>query len=136
MNKNVSWLKVCCKNVTERSLTDHWYWPIQINTTIYGQVISAGELVVKEKYLCSKQENKDWYWKEQPPQQTIMIPTRTIRHPSLDVITIRYVQDIPNNICNRIQAEKAIQKHPIIMTDADYFFFFWSGYRDQIACSL
>ena len=27
-----------------------------------------------------------------------------------------------HNICNRIQAKKSIQKHPIIMTDADYYY--------------
>ena len=29
------------------------------NTQIYGQVISDGELVVKEQYLCSMQENSN-----------------------------------------------------------------------------
>ena len=66
------------------------------------------------------QENTNWYWKQQPLQQTIIVPTRTILHPRLDVITIRYVQDIPKNVCNRIQAKKSIQRHPICMTDADY----------------
>ena len=51
---------MCCAlkyveiTVTERSLIDHFYLPIQINTTIDGQVISPGELVAKEQYLCSK----------------------------------------------------------------------------------
>ena len=55
----------------------------------------------------------------QPLQHTIMVPTHTILHPRLDVITIRYVQYISKNICNRIQAKKSIQRHHIIMTDAD-----------------
>ena len=66
------------------------------------------------------QENTNWYWKQQPLRHTTIVPTRTILHPRLDIITIRYVQYIPKNICNRIQAEKDIQRHPIIMTDADY----------------
>ena len=33
---------------------------------------------------------------------------------------MRYVHDIPKNFCNRIQAKKYIQIHPIFMTDADY----------------
>ena len=70
------------------------------------------------------QENTNCYWKQQPLQQTIMVPTRTILHPRLDVITIIYVQDIPKNICNRIQAKKSIQRHPIIITDADYDYIF------------
>ena len=66
------------------------------------------------------QENTNWYWKQQPMQQTIIFQTYKILHPRLDVITIIYVQDTPRNICNRIQAKKAIQRHPIIMTDVDY----------------
>ena len=50
----------------------------------------------------------------------IIVPTRTILHTHLDVIIIRYVQDIPKNFCNRIQLKKAIQRHPICMTDVDY----------------
>ena len=68
---------------------------LQNNTTIDGQVISAGELVLKSQYLCSMQENTNWYWKQQPLQQNIIVPTHTILHPHLDVIIIRYVQDIP-----------------------------------------
>ena len=66
------------------------------------------------------QENINWYWKQQPLQHTIVVPTRTILHPCLDVIIIRYLQDIPKNLCSRNQAKKAIQRHPIIMADADY----------------
>ena len=32
-------------------------YTVQNNTTIYGQVISAGELVLKSQYICSMQEN-------------------------------------------------------------------------------
>ena len=85
-----------------------------------GQVISAGELVFKAKYILSMQENNNWYWKQQPLQQTIIVTTRKILHPRLDVITIRDFQDIPKNLCNRIQAKKIIQRHYIIMTDADF----------------
>ena len=53
----------------------------------------------------------------------------TIIHPRLDVTTIRYVQDIPKNICHGIQAKKIIQRHPIIMTDADCGYIF-----DEIEC--
>ena len=68
------------------------------NTTIGGQVISDGELFVKEKYLFSMQKNTNWYCKQQPLQQTIIITTLTIIHPRLDVITIRNVQYTPK-IC-------------------------------------
>ena len=36
-------------------------YTLQNNTTIDGHVISAGELVVKAKYLCFMQENTNWY---------------------------------------------------------------------------
>ena len=39
---------------------------LQNITTIDGQVISAGELVIKAQYLCSMQENTNWYWKQRP----------------------------------------------------------------------
>ena len=95
-------------------------YTLQNNTTIDGKFISAGELFVKAQYLCSIKENTNWYGKQQSMQQTIILPTRTILHPSLDVIIIIYVQDIPKNICRRNQLKKAIQRHPIIMTDSDY----------------
>ena len=66
------------------------------------------------------QENTSWYWKQKPLQQTIIVPTFTILYPRLDVITIRFLQDIPKNVCSRIQANKSILIHLIIMTDADH----------------
>ena len=78
-------------------------YTLQNNTSIYGQVIYSGELFVKFQYLCSIQENINWYLKQKLIQQTIMVPTGTILHPRLDVIIKRDVQDIPNNVCNRIQ---------------------------------
>ena len=35
---------------------------LQNNTTIDGQVISAGGLFVKPKYIFSMKENTNWYW--------------------------------------------------------------------------
>ena len=64
---------------------------LQKNTTIDGQFISSGELSVKAQYLCSVKENTNCYWKHKPLQQTIIVPTRTILHPRLDVIIIIYV---------------------------------------------
>ena len=69
-------------------------YPLQNITTIDGEFISAGELVVKAQYISSMQENNNWYWKQQPLQQNIIVPTRKILHPCLDAIIIRYVQDI------------------------------------------
>ena len=41
---------------------------LKSNATIDGEVISTGELVFKSQYLCSVQENTNWYWKQQPLQ--------------------------------------------------------------------
>ena len=95
-------------------------YTLQSHTTIDGKVISDGELFVKAQYLCSVKENTNWYWKQQPLQQTIIVPTRTIIHPRLEVIIIRYLQDIPKKIFFRNEAKKEIQRHPIIVIDADY----------------
>ena len=77
-------------------------YTLQNNTTIDGQVISAGKLVIKAQYICSMQENTNCYWKQKPLQKTIIVPTRTTLNTRLYVITIRYIQDIPKNVCNRI----------------------------------
>ena len=66
-------------------------YTLKNNTQIYGQAISAGELVVKAQYVCSMQEDTDWYWKKQSLKHTIIFPALTIIHPRLDVIIIRYV---------------------------------------------
>ena len=95
---------------------------LQNNTKIGRQIISAGELVVKAKCLCYMQESTNWYWKQQPLQQNIIVPTRTIINPRLDVFGITDVQDIPKYVCNIIQAKKSIQIHPIFLTDADYYY--------------
>ena len=78
-------------------------YKLQNNTTIDGTFISAGELVVKVQYLCSMKGETNWYWKQQPLQQAIIVTTRTIIHPCLDAIKIRYVKYIPKNLCSRIQ---------------------------------
>ena len=96
-------------------------YTLQNNITIDGQVISAGELVVKAQYICSIQGNTDWYWKQQPLQHTIMVPTRTILHPCLYVIKIIYVHDITKKLCSRNKEKKSIQRHSICMIYADYY---------------
>ena len=90
-------------------------WRLQTNTKIDGQVISTGELFVKAQYLWSMQENTNWYWKQQPLQQPIIVLTRTILQPPLVVIIIISVPDIPKNFCNRIHAKEDIQRHPIFL---------------------
>ena len=95
-------------------------YTIQENTTIDGKIITAGEFVVKEQYLCSMQIDTNWYWNQQPKHHVITVPTRTILHPQLEVNSIPDFHAIPTSICSRKQAEKYIYRQPICLTDADY----------------
>ena len=81
-------------------------YTIQENTTIYVHIITAGELVVKEKYLCSMQVDNNWYWNQQPKHHVITVPTRTIIHPQLEVDAITDFREIPTSVCSRTQAKK------------------------------
>ena len=56
-------------------------YTLQENTTIDGQNITAGELVVKAKYLCYVKIDTNWYWNQKPKHHVITVPTRTILHP-------------------------------------------------------
>ena len=58
---------------------------LQENTTIDGQIITSGELVVKAQYLCYIQVDTNWYWNQQPKHHVITVPTHTIIHPQLEV---------------------------------------------------
>ena len=83
--------------------------PFKKNTTIYGQILIAGELVVNEKYLCSMQVDTNWYWNQQPNNHVITVPTRTILHPQLEGDAITDFHSIPTSICSRPQAKKTSQ---------------------------
>ena len=70
-------------------------YTLQENTTIDGQIITAGELVVKAKYLCYVQVDTNWYWNQQPKHHVIIVTTRTILHPQLEVDVITDFHAIP-----------------------------------------
>ena len=80
-------------------------YTLQNNTTIDREIITTGELVVKVQYLCSIPDSNNWYWEQHPQKHAIIVPTRTILHPRLDVVGITDVQDTPKSVCNRIQAK-------------------------------
>ena len=94
--------KYCAMNTTERT-TNGFYvimftseeYAFKDNTKIDGQIITAGELVVKAQYLCSMQVDTNWYWNQQPQQNAITVPTHTILHPWLEVNTITDINKIP-----------------------------------------
>ena len=95
-------------------------YTLQESTTIDGQILIAGELVVNAKYLCSMQVDTNWYWNQQPKHHVITVPTRTIFHQKLEGDAITDFHLIPTSICSRTQAKKAISRQPICLTDADY----------------
>ena len=78
-------------------------YALRENTTIYGQIINAGELVVKAKYLCSIQIDTNWYLNQQPKHHVITVPTRTKLHPQLEVNAITEFYAIPTSVCSRTQ---------------------------------
>ena len=50
-------------------------YKLQNNTTIDGQIITSGELFVKEKYLCSLQKITNWFCNQHPQKKVITVPT-------------------------------------------------------------
>ena len=95
-------------------------YTLQENTSIDGKIITAGELVVKEKYLCSMQIDTNLYWNQQLKHHVITVPTLTILHPQLEFDAITDFHAIPTSVCSITQAKKAISRQPICLTDADY----------------
>ena len=107
-------------------------YTLQGNTTIDGQIITSGGLVVKAKYLCSMKIYTNWYC-NQPKHNVITVPTRTILHPKLEVNAITYFHAIPTSVCSRTQTKKDISRQPIFLTDADYDYILEGiGHRDRI----
>ena len=53
-------------------------YTLQENTTIYGQIITAGELVVKAQYICSMKIETNWCCNQQPKHHVITVTTCTI----------------------------------------------------------
>ena len=76
-------------------------YTLQENTTIDRQIITAGELVIKAKYLCSMKIDTNLYWNQRPKHNIITVPTHTILHPQLEVNTVTYFHAIPTSVCTR-----------------------------------
>ena len=66
-----------------------------------GKIITAGELVVKAKYICSMQVDTNWYCNQQPKQYVITVPTLTIIHPQLEVNSVTHFYVILTSVCTR-----------------------------------
>ena len=84
-------------------------YTLQENTTIDVKIITAGELVVNEKYLCSMKVDTNWYWNQQSKHHFITLPTRTILHPQLEGDAITYFHSIPTSICSLTQVKNPSQ---------------------------
>ena len=84
-------------------------YTLQKNTTIDGKIITSGELVVKAQYLCSMQVDTNCYWNQQPKQNVITVPTRTILHPQLEFNAVTCFHAITTSVCTRTQAKKIYQ---------------------------
>ena len=84
-------------------------YTLQENTTIDGQIITAGELVVKAQYICSIQIETNWYWNKQSKKNVITVPTRKILHPQLEVSAVTDFYKILTSVCIRTQEKKLYQ---------------------------
>ena len=78
-------------------------YTIQENTTIDRQIITAGELVAKAQFLCSMQIYTNCYWNQQPKNNVIIVPTRTILHPQIEVNAVTDFHALPTSVCTRTQ---------------------------------
>ena len=83
-------------------------YTLQKNTKVDGQIISAGELVVNAKYICSMQVDTNLYWYQHPKHHFITVPTRTILRPQLEGDAIIDFHTIPTSVCSRTHSKKAI----------------------------
>ena len=95
-------------------------YTLQDNTTIYGQMITAGKLIVKSQHLCYMKVDTNYYWNQHPQHNVIIVPTRKIIHPWFEVNAVTDFHDTPKILCNRTQAKKVISRNPICLTDSDY----------------
>ena len=61
----------------------------------------------------------NWYWNQQPKNNFITVPTCTILHPQLEVNAVTDFHSIPRSVCTKTQANKAISRQPICLTDSE-----------------
>ena len=47
-------------------------------------------------------------------------PNKLFLHKYLDVVAVKYVQDIQIHVCKRNQSKKALKIHPICLTESDH----------------
>ena len=108
-------------------------YTLQDNTKIDEKIITSGELVAKEQYICSMQVDTNRYWNQHPQHHVITVPTLTIIHPRLEFNAVAYFNAIPKSVYNRTLAKQSISRHPVCLTvsDCDYILE-GIGRRDKI----
>ena len=84
-------------------------YTLQENKTIDGKIITAGELIVNAKCLCSMQVDTNWYWNQKSKHHVITVPTRTIIHSQLEGDTITDFHAIPTSIYSRTREKNSSQ---------------------------
>ena len=55
-------------------------------------------------------------------EKSDIFPTRTIVHPCIDVVALKYVQDITRSICSINQEKQSLQRNPVYLTDYDHYY--------------
>ena len=81
------------------------------------------ELFVKSlnDIACRKFGMLGWnQWDQKHQQKVIIFPTCNIVHPCIDVVALKYVQDIPICVCNRNQAKKDLHRYLFFLIDSDH----------------
>ena len=58
--------------------------------------------------------------KQKQQKQVIIVATRTIVHPDIDVVAVKYVHDIHTSVCNIKQSKQSLQRHPTCLTESDH----------------
>ena len=66
------------------------------------------------------QEKTKCYWEQKNQQQVIVFLTHTIIYPCIDVMAVKYIDDINTSVSNRNQQKKALKLHPICLTESDH----------------
>ena len=92
---------------------------IQEDTTCDGEISTSDEFILKSKYLSYKKAKKG-YWEQTQKQNIIVFPTCTIINPCLEIIVVKYFQDIPKSVCNINQSQQDLKISPICITDSDH----------------
>ena len=60
-------------------------YTLQEDQTIYGKLMSAGELLVISEYLSIMKPEKNWHWKQHGKNQSFIISTIAIVHTCIEV---------------------------------------------------